>query len=30
MAGDSAGNEYNDATFLSPDVAIVWRAASHP
>lgn len=23
MAGDSAGNEYNDVTFLSPDVAIV-------
>ena len=23
MAGDSAGNEYNDVTFLSPDVAMV-------
>lgn len=23
MAGDSAGNEYNDVTFLAPDVAIV-------
>ena len=23
MAGDSAGNEYNDVTFLSPNVAIV-------
>lgn len=23
MAGDSAGNEYNDVTFLAPDVALV-------
>lgn len=23
MAGDSAGNEYNDVTFLTPDVAMV-------